>query len=97
MRQTLSASFSVPMSLIVVLILHVTDADGSAALGSMSTIVFGVVLLLFPANIILVLRLGYLNTVDSLKAIRELYRKNKLLFTRVSIVKDVVLVAVKLF
>lgn len=94
-RQLALAALCVPLSLIISLTLRVTSADDAVALGSMSTIVFGVVSLLIAANMIMISNCGYKSTVDSIKAIRDLQKKHKLVFTRVSIAKDTFSVIVK--
>lgn len=95
LKQSIIAATSVPMSLLVVTILDVTSTDNMAEMGCLSTIGFGVFALLIALNMILVSSLGYKSTVGSIKAIRDVYRKNKLVITRVSIVKDVFLVVAK--
>lgn len=92
MRQLLAASLSAPMSLIIVLILHITNADGDVTLSCISTVLFGVLSLLISANMILVSICGYKSTADSIRTIHGLSKRYKLVFTRVAIMKDAFLV-----
>ena len=94
-RQTLMAAQAAPLSLIVVLALSLTGADGDGALSCMSVELFGVAALCVAANMILVSGCGYCSTADSLRRVRELYTRHRLLFTRASILKDALLVAGK--
>jgi len=87
-RQTAFAGLSAPMAVLVVLILHLTGADGDRMLSCMSAVLFAVVSLLLSANMILVSSCGYRSTWDSIKAIRRRVKEHRLVFTRVSILKD---------
>ena len=95
MRQLIISELSSPMTLIIVLILHITSADGDTILSCMSAVLFGVTSLLLSANMILVSSCGYKSTIESIRAIRSLYRQHQLVFIRVSVLKDAFLVAAK--
>jgi len=95
MVQTLISALSAPMSLIVVLLLHMTGAEDGRALSCMSAVLFGVMSLLISINMILVSRCNYRSTLESIRLVNNLYKKHKLVFTRISILKDALLVAGK--
>ena len=94
-KQVLIAGLSAPVAVIVVLTLHIIDADGDMALSCMSTVLFAIVSLLLSANMILVSNCGYRGTADSIKIVRKLFKRHRLIFTRISIFKDAALVAGK--
>jgi len=94
-RQSLIAGLSAPMAVIVVLVLNITGADDNVALSCMSVVLFAVVSLLLSANMILVSSCGYQSTADSIRATHKLFKQHRLVFTRVSILKDTFLVAGK--
>lgn len=94
LRLVVAASMSAPLSLIVVLAMHITQSDETALI-CMSIEIFGVLSFLIAANMIMVSICGYKSTRDSLKAISDLIKSKKLIFMRASILKDVFLVAGK--
>jgi hypothetical protein len=96
LKQTTIASLSVPLSLIVVSILSVTGADEDALMSLMSAIILGGVALLFIINMMMVSFFDYKSTIDSIRAISKLVKKKKLIFIRVSIIKDMLLVIGKI-
>lgn len=95
LRLTIAATLSAPLSLIVVLILYVTQSDEAATLSCMSTVILGGAAFLIAVNMIMVSTFGYKSTKDSIKTTSNLIKSKKLVFTRVSILKDVFLVAGK--
>jgi len=95
LRLANAASMSATMSLLVVLILRVTQSDESAALSCMTAVIFGGIAFLIAVNMIMVSICGYKGTRDSIKTVSYLIKSKKLVFTRVSILKDVFLVAGK--
>lgn len=95
LRLTIWAAFSAPMSLIVVLILHTAQVDEVAMLSCLSAVVFASIALLIALNMVMVSSLGYKSTIASMKILKSFIRRNKLAFTRVSILKDAFLVVGK--
>ena len=95
LRLIIAAAISAPMSLIVVLSLHITGSDEAVMLSCMSVVVFGSMTFLIAVNIILVSICGYKSTRKSIRAISDLIKSNKLVFTRISILKDAFLVVGK--
>jgi len=95
LRLTIAAAMSAPMSLIVVLILHVTQVN-ETAINCMSIEIFGGSAFLIAVNMIVVSICGYKSTRDSVKTISALVKGKKLVFARISILKDVLLVTGKL-
>ena len=91
-RLTLAASLSAPLSLIVVSLLSSTGADENAAMSLMAVAGFGSMAFLFAINMSMVSIFDYKSTMDSIKTIHGLMKKNKLVFTRISILKDAFLV-----
>ena len=95
LRLTLAASMSAPASLVLILILHIANAEDALILSSMSVGIFGAVALLIAVNIAMVSFCGYKSTRNSIKTISALIRHKKLVFTRITMLKDAFLVAGK--
>jgi len=95
LRLTIMATMSAPLSLGITLLLYLTTAEETAVLSCMTTVIFGSMAFLMIANIIMVSYCGYKGTVESIKIISKEIRERKLIFTRVSILKDTFLVAGK--
>ena len=95
LRLTIAATMSAPLSLGITILLYLTTAEEAATLSCMTTIVFGGLSFLAMANIIMVSYCGYKGTIESVKTISKAIRERKLIFTRVSILKDTFLVAGK--
>jgi len=95
LRLTAVASMSSPLSLGITLLLYLTTAEEAAVLSCMTTIIFGGLALLAMANIIMISYCEYKGTIESIKAISKAIRERKLVFTRVSILKDAFFVAGK--
>jgi len=95
LRMTIVAAMSAPLSLIVALILHVTQSNESAIFSCMAAVVTGGIALLIAVNMIIVSIYGYKSTRGSIKIISDLIKSKKLVFIRVSILKDTLLVAGK--
>ncbi|MFV0362668.1 MAG: hypothetical protein ACK5LL_06215 [Suipraeoptans sp.] len=89
------AVISMPLSLIVVLLLHVFASEEADVMGCLSAVAFGVAGLLIALDIILVSLCGYKNTMESIRIVSSLVKRKKLIFARVSILKDAFLVAAK--
>ena len=96
-RLTIGAALSAPLSLVIVIILAVTGTKDASILSCMTTVVFGGAALLIAINMILVSCCGYKSTGDSIRMVHRILKSKKLVFTRVSIVKDVFLVVGKMF
>lgn len=92
LRQSLTAALAVSLSLMIVLILNITEPDDAAVLAPMSTIIFGGAALLIAINLTMVSICGYKSTRDSIKMISNMAQENRLVFVRVSILKDIFLV-----
>ena len=88
LRLTIIATMSAPLSLGITLLLYLTTAAESAALSCMTTVIFGSVAFLMIVNIIMVSYCGYKGTIESIKIISKEIRERKLIFTRMSILKD---------
>lgn len=95
-RLTIAAALSAPLSLVIAIVLTVTGADDASILSCMTTVIFGCTSLLIAMNMILVSYCGYRSTSDSIRMVYHAIRSRKLIFTRVSIVKDIFLIAGKL-
>lgn len=95
LKSTLTASLSVPFSLIVVLILKGTETGERNILSGISVICFGSMAFLLAVHAILISFCGYQSTKDSLKTTSDFIKSKKLIFTRITILKDAFLVAVK--
>ena len=95
LRLTVAAAMSAPLALIITLLLYVTNTEDAVTMGCMTTIIFGALAFLAMANIIMVSYCEYKGTVESVKAISQAIRERKLIFTRVSILKDAFLVVGK--
>jgi len=95
LRLAIIAAMSAPMSLIVVLILLVTQSDELATLSCMSTVTFGGAAFLIAVNMIMVSIGGYKSTRGSIKTIYDLIKSKKHVFIRAAILKDVFLVTGK--
>ena len=95
LKLTLIAALSAPLSLIVVLILQITESDNANTLSCMSVVFFGCTAFLLAAHTILISFCGYQSTKDSLKTTSDFIKSKKLIFTRITILKDAFLVAVK--
>lgn len=95
MKLVIAASLSVPMSLAIVLMLHIRSADEGGVLSAMTTILFGATALLIAIDMILVSACGYKSTIESIHIVRDVYRQHALMVTRASILKDGVLVVAK--
>ncbi|MFV0364233.1 MAG: hypothetical protein ACK5LL_14270 [Suipraeoptans sp.] len=83
------------LPIFVVLLLHVFAPEEANVMGSVSTAVFGVAGLLIAIDIILVSLCVYKNITESIQIISSLVKRKKLMFTRVSILKDAFLVVAK--
>ncbi len=92
---TLGAAMSAPLSLALPLILYVAEPDEAATLSCMYVVIFGVAALLIAVNIAMVSLYGYKSTRESVKTISALIRRRKLVFTRITMLKDAFLVAGK--
>ena len=95
LRLTIMAAMSAPLSLGITLLLHLATAENAAVLSCMTTIIFGSIAFLAMANIIMVSYCAYKGTIESIKIFSKEIRKRKLIFTRVSILKDAFFVAGK--
>ena len=95
LRLAITATMAAPLSLGISLILHLTAAEEAAVLSCMTTIIFGALSFLAMANIIMVSYCGYKGTIESIKIISIAVKERRLIFTRVSILKDTFLVAGK--
>lgn len=95
LRLTLGAAMSAPLSLALTLILFMTEPGEAAMLSCMSVGIFGVAALLIAVNIAMVSLCGYKSTRESIKTISALVRHKKLVFTRITMLKDAFLVASK--
>ena len=95
-KQSMLASLSAPMSLVVLLMLKITVQADATILGCMSAVLFGCGAFFFAIEMILVSSCNYLSTVDSVKMIWRLYKKHSLIFTRASIIKDAFFVVGKI-
>jgi len=90
------AAMSSPLSLIVGIILTIAEIeDDAATLICLSTAVFGGAALLIAANLIIVSPCGFGSTSDSLRTINRLVKSKRLVFVRISMAKDVLLVLSK--
>ena len=95
LRFTVTAAMSAPLSLIITLLLYLTNTDDAVVMSSMTTIIFGVLAFLAMSNIIMVSYCKYKGTTDSIRIISKAIKERKLIFTRVSILKDTFLVVGK--
>jgi len=90
------AAMSPPLSLIVGIILTIAEIeDDAATLICLSTAVFGGAALLIAVNLIIVSLCGFQSTSDSLRTIKGLAKSKRLVFVRISMAKDVLLVLSK--
>jgi len=89
------AAISAPLSLIVGIILTITEPADMAMLVCLSAAVFGSAALLVAFNLIIVSFCGYQGTWDSLKTVNNLIKSKRLVFVRISMVKDVFMVLSK--
>jgi len=92
LRFTVPAMMSAPLSLIITLLLYLTNTEDAMVMSAMTTIIFGVLAFLAMANIIMVSYCGYKGTTESIRIISKAIKERKLIFTRVSILKDTFLV-----
>lgn len=95
LRLTLGAAMSAPLSLALTLILEITKTEDAVTLSCMSVGIFGALALFIAVNIAMVSLCGYKSTRDSIKIVSALIRHRKLVFTRITILKDAFLVASK--
>ena len=95
LRLTLGAAMSAPLSLALTLILYLAEPDEATILSCMSVGIFGAAALLIAVNITLVSLCRYKSTRDSIKTISVLIKHRKLVFTRITILKDAFLVVGK--
>jgi len=95
LRLTVAAAMSAPLSLIITPLLYLTNTEDAVTMACMTTIILGVLSFLAMANIIMVSYCGYKGTAESIRIISKAMRERKLIFTRVSILKDAFLVAGK--
>jgi hypothetical protein len=95
LKLTVAASMSAPLSLAVTLLLHLLKAEDAAALSSLTTIVLGGLAFFIMVNIIMVSYCGYKGTVESIKIISRTVKEKRLVFIRVSMIKDAFFVAGK--
>ena len=95
LRFTVAAAMAAPLSLIISLLLYLTNTKDAMAMSSMTTIILGVLSFLAMANIIMVSYCDYKGTVESIRLISKAIKERKLIFTRVSILKDTFLVVGK--
>lgn len=86
---------SAPLSLAVTLILYLAQTDEAVILSCMSVGIFGASALLIAVNIAMVSLCGYKSTRDSIKAVCALIAHRKLVFARITMLKDGFLVAGK--
>ena len=91
-RLTTVATMAVPLSLIIVTIMNIAGTDEAAMLSGMTTTVFGGGAFLIALNMILVSSYGYGGTIESIRSIRRVIKSRKLVFVRVTILKDIFLV-----
>jgi len=91
-RLTVISAMSAPLSLSITSLLYLTTAEEAAALSCMTTVIFGILSFLVMANIVMISYCDYKGTVDSLKIISKAIREKRLVFARVSILKDAFLV-----
>jgi len=89
------ASMSAPLSLIVGIILTITETPDGAILVCLSTAIFGGGALLIAFNLIMVSFCGYQSTRDSLKTVNNLIKSKRLVIVRISMAKDVFMVLSK--
>ncbi len=94
-RLTLGAVMSAPLSLAVTLILFITETEEAVTLSCMSVGIFGALALLIALNVVVISLSGYQSTRDSIRTISDLIRRKKLIFARVTLLKDLFLVAGK--
>ena len=92
LRLTIAATMTAPLSLGISLTLYLTTPDEAAVLSCMTTIIFGMLALLIMGNIIMISHCEYKGTRESIRIILKTIRERKLVFTRVSILKDIFLV-----
>ena len=95
LRMTVVSSMSAPLSVGISFVLFLTTTEEATVLSSMTTIIFGVLSLFLMANIVMISYCEYKGTVESIRIISKAIRERKLIFTRVSIIKDAFLVAGK--
>lgn len=95
LRLTLGAAMSAPLSLALTLMLSRTEPEEAVALSSMSVGIFGASAFFIAVNLAIVSLCGYQSARDSIKTISALIRHRKLVFTRITILKDAFLVASK--
>lgn len=94
LRLALGAAMSSPLSL-TMLVLYGAETEDTAALSGVLIGLFGVGALLVAENLVLVAFCGYRSTRESVRLAADLFRRKKLVFTRLSIMKDGFLVAGK--
>jgi len=95
LRLTVAATMSAPLSLGITLLLYLTTAEEAAVLSCMTTVIFSSLAFLVMANIIMVSYCEYKGTIKSIRTISKAIKERKLIFTRVSILKDAFFVAGK--
>ena len=95
LRWSIVNTMLVAMSVVIVPILHITEADDGAMLGGMTAIILGCVTFLISVNMVLVSSCEYGGTIESIRVIRGVLRSRKLVFTRITILKDIFLVVGK--
>lgn len=95
LRLTLGAAMSAPLSMALTLVLHIAETAEAARLSCMSVCIFGAAALLIAVDLAMVSLCGYGSTKDSIKTISTLIKHRKLVFTRVTMLKDAFLVAGK--
>ena len=92
LRQATFAAMSAPLAIFVALLLHLTQAEDNLAITCMTIEIFAGLAFLTSVNMIIVSICGYKSTRDSIKTISALVNSKKLVFTRLSIFKDIFLV-----
>jgi hypothetical protein len=95
LRLTLGAAMSAPLSVALTHTLYINKADEAVTLSCMSVGIFGALAFLIAVDLIMVSLCGYKSTKDSIKTISVLIKHRKLVFTRITILKDAFLVASK--
>ena len=95
LRFTVAAAMSAPLSLIITLLLYLTNTEDAMVMSAMTTIIFGALAFLAMANIIMISYCDYKRTIESIRIISKAIKERKLIFARVSILKDIFLVVGK--
>ena len=95
LRLTCWMALSSPASLIVVLTLLLTKTENVNVFSCLSVTVFGGLAFLLALSMIMIAFCDYQSFRDSIATFFALIKKNRLLFTRASIAKDVLLVVGK--